>query len=139
MRYDLSKSLGQRQARAQLEHLIGKKAKIELTEKRAPKTYSQLKYLHVCIKAWGEYKGYRLEEMKQNIKAYIMPDIFAYQVNGKTFHRSMSDNKWFTKKKASQVIDRLQQEAMIMDGYYIPAPHETELLASLEEEAERYG
>ena len=139
MRFDLSKPLNQHQARAQLEHLIKKGAKVELTEKRKPKTYSQIKYIHVCIEAWGRFKGYRPHEMKQVIKQYVMPDIFAYQRNGITLYRSMSDNDWFTTKVANVVIDRMREASITEDGYYLPAPHEEELLAQMANEAERYG
>jgi hypothetical protein len=139
MRYNLKTPLDQRQARARLEYLIEQGARIELTEKGKAKTLSQIKYIHVCITAWGHFKGYRPEEMKHVIKAYVMPDIFAYQRKGITFYRSMADNDWFTKEVAAKVIDRMQEVAMTEDGFYIPAPHEAELIQQMENEALRYG
>lgn len=138
MRYDLQKQLDQKQALAQLEHLITKGARIDLTEKGKAKTLSQINYIHVCITAWGHFKGYRPEEMKHVIKAYVMPDIFAYERKGITFYRSMGDNDWFTKQVAMKVIDRMQEAAMTEDGFYIPKPYETELLQQMENDSERY-
>ena len=139
MRFKLSNLLQSRQALARLEYLITKGAVVELTEKGKAKTLSQIKYVHVCITAWGNFKGYRPEEMKHVIKAYVMPDIFAYERSGITFYRSMADNDWFTKEVAAKVIDRMQEVAMTEDGFYIPAPHEAELIQQMENEALRYG
>jgi hypothetical protein len=91
MRYDLQKQLDQKQALAQLQHLISKGAKIELTEKRKQRTYKQNRYLHVILTSWGLHLGYDLDEMKDIIKIDLSPSIFKYEKNGRTFYKSTAD------------------------------------------------
>jgi hypothetical protein len=135
MRYDLQKQLDQKQALAQLQHLISKGAKIELTEKRKQRTYKQNRYLHVILTSWGLHLGYDLDEMKDIIKIDLSPSIFKYEKNGRTFYKSTSD---LDTKQMTIVVDKIRKTAQDRTGFYIPEPHETELLQQMENDSERY-
>ena len=135
-RYDTSKPLEAKQAKARLSYLISKGARVELTEKRKQRTYSQNNYLHLILTAWGGELGYDLDEMKQLLKRDLMPSVFKYERNGRTFYRSTAD---LNTKEGTRVIDKIRATALESTGYYIPTPNEPELLQSLANEAERYA
>lgn len=135
-RYDTSNPLEAKQAKSRLSYLISKGAKVELTEKRKQRTYSQNNYLHLILTAWGVELGYDLDEMKQLLKRDLMPSVFKYERKGRTFYRSTAD---LDTKEGSRVIDKIRATALESTGYYIPAPNEPELLQSLANEAERYA
>jgi hypothetical protein len=135
MRYNLQNPLDQKQALAQLQHLISKGAKIELTEKRKQRTYKQNRYLHVILTSWGLHLGYDLDEMKDIIKINLSPSIFKYEKNGRTFYKSTAS---LNTKEATTMIDKIRKTAQDETGFYIPEPHETELLQQMENDSERY-
>lgn len=134
MRYDLSTPYGAKQARVQFEYLIDKGANIELTEKRKVRTLNQNRYLHLILTAWGGHLGYTLAEMKQKVKRRL-PAMFEYEKNGEEFKRGTSD---LNTREMTDLIDWIRATSEFENGYYIPAPNETELLQSLQNEAERY-
>ena len=135
MRYNLKTPLDQRQARARLEHLISKGARIELTEKRKQRTYKQNRYLHVILTSWGLHLGYDLDEMKDIIKIDLSPSIFKYEKNGRKFYKSTAD---LDTKQMTIVVDKIRKTAQDRTGFYIPFPHETELLQQMENDSERF-
>jgi hypothetical protein len=135
MRYDLQKQLDQKQALAQLQHLISKGAKIELTEKRKQRTYKQNRYLHVILTSWGLHLGYDLGRNEDIIKIDLSPSIFKYEKNGRNIlqvHRDLDT------KQMTIVVDKIRKTAQDETGFYIPEPHETELLQQMENDSERY-
>ena len=135
MRYNLKTPLDQRQARARLEYLIEQGARIELTEKRKQRTYKQNRYLNVILTSWGLHLGYDLDEMKDIIKIDLSPSIFKYEKNGRTFYKSTAD---LDTKQMTIVVDKIRKTAQDETGFYIPEPHETELLQQMENDSERY-
>jgi hypothetical protein len=135
MRYNLQNTLDQKQALAQLQHLINKGAKIELTEKRKQRTYKQNRYLHVILTSWGLHLGYDLDETKHMVKTHLLPSIFQYKKRGLTFYRSSAS---LNTKEATIMIDKIRKTAQDETGFYIPEPHETELLQQMENDSERY-
>lgn len=136
MKYILSNRLDAKQAMARLRFLTTKGATIELTEKRKDRTLSQNAYLHLILTAWGGFLGYTLEEIKQVAKG-ARPDLFRYthKATGEVFNRSTAD---LNTKEMTDLIDWIRNKAG-QQGYYIPEPNETELIASLEREANRYS
>jgi hypothetical protein len=77
MKYDLSDETGALLARQKLDHLIKKKAHIDLSEKQIKKTSSQNRYLHLIISSFALHFGLTVEETKQQIfKEIVNQDIF---------------------------------------------------------------
>ena len=136
MRFDLSEPFDTRQARAQLEHLIKKGAKVEITEKRKQRTYSQNAYLHLILTSWGRHIGLDLDEMKQMVKMHLMPSMFRYTRKGITLYKSTAD---LNTKQMTIMIDKIRLTALEKTGFDIPAPNEEEHVRSMANEAERYG
>jgi hypothetical protein len=135
MRYNLKTPLDQRQARARLEYLIEQGARIELTEKRKQRTYKQNRYLHVILTSWGLHLGYDLDETKHMVKTHLLPSLFQYKKRGLTFYRSTAS---LNTKEATTMIDKIRKTAQDETGFYIPEPHETELLQQMENDSEKY-
>lgn len=86
MLLDLSKHFEIQKARTQLEYLIEKKAKIDLTEKRNKRTVKQNAYLHAIFTVYAIEFGEHPEYVKQYIfKQMVNSDLFKGEfVNKKT-------------------------------------------------------
>ena len=135
MRYNLQNLLDQKQALSQLEYLISKGARIELTEKRKQRTYSQNSYLHVILTSWGGHLGYDLEETKHMVKTHLLPSMFQYKKRGLTFYKSTAS---LNTKETTILIDKIRKTAQEETGFYIPEPHEKELLQQMENDNEKF-
>lgn len=136
MRFNLSNPLHARQAMARLEHLIEKGAIADLTQKRKQRTYSQNAYLHLILTSWGQELGMDLDEMKQMVKTHLSPSLFQYKKRGVRLYRSTAQ---LNTKEMTTLIDKIRVTAMESTGFYIPEPHEQELLRSMANETERYA
>lgn len=134
MRYNLSIQQNALAAKEQLQHLIKKGAKIELTEKRARRTIPQNAYLHLILSWWGLSHGYTLEESKQYFKA-LNKSYYYYEKKGKTFVKSTSG---VDTKEMTIHIDKFRDWSA-QNGLYIPAPNEQQQIESIENQLNAYG
>ena len=136
MKYNLKNPLDAAQAKARFDFLVEKGARIDLTEKRGKWSIGQRGYIHLIMKAWAYHLGSTPDQVKQDVKMYLMASMFEYYFDNKKYYRSMAD---LSTVEANQVIDVIRTTANDSTGFYIPAPNETEMLRHLENECERYG
>jgi len=134
MRYNLSIKQNADAAKRQLNHLITKGAKIELTEKRGKRTLQQNKYLHLILTYWGLEYGYTLEESKQYFKD-LNKSYYYYEKKGRTFIKSTSG---VNTKELTIHIERFRDWSA-ENGLYIPAPNEQQQIESIQNQLEIYG
>lgn len=118
MKLDLGKSFDQNRARKRLEHLIGKGAKIELTEYVPKRTNQQNRYLHCCFNILADSTGYTPQEIKSIVKDEV--EFMTYEKGGHKFHRSTAD---LDKEQFGILIDKVREIAD-MAGCAIPTPEQ---------------
>jgi len=91
MLLDTSKPFEAKKAQTRLDFLIGKGAKIDITEKRPPRSVRQNSYQHALFSLFALEFGYTEKEVKQNI--------FKKDVNEQLFKIE------FTNKETGEVSD----------------------------------
>jgi hypothetical protein len=138
MIYDLTIPEEVAKIQQRLAWLIAKGKRVELKEKRYPKTPRQMRYIHLIMSWYGLETGYTLEEVKQDIvKRDICRGIFERVKNSRVIYRSFADVK--DTKEMSIVIDMFRNHASKDLNIYLPEPHEAAKLQSMEEQLSRYG
>lgn len=136
MIYNLKNEYDQQRFKARCNHLYKQGKIVVLKEKRYKRTIRQNKYLHLILTWYALELGYTLEEMKQEFKTRICPDLFRYTKKDKVFYKGTSD---LDTLQMTILIDKIRDHASNVNGIYLPAPNETEILRSLEEQLNHYG
>lgn len=132
MQYDLSNELQRKSFSARVEHLLGKGAVCELTEKTF-RTKGQNNYLHLLLGVVAMATGNTLEDVKREyFKALVNPDIFIHRKTdrmGNTIvvYRSSAD---VSKEEMSTAIDRFKRWGA-ENGIYLPDPGDESLLQAI--------
>lgn len=136
---DLSNPLHIEQLRTRCEVLIKKGAIVDLTEKKAVRTLSQNKYLHLLLGFLALEMGCTREWVKEKYyKLHVNRDIFLRETEdehmGKVkFLRSTAD---LTTEEMSVSIDRLRNWASEEAGTYLPSADEHNLVKLMEAEVQ---
>ncbi|MDV3631977.1 hypothetical protein CMU57_09885 [Elizabethkingia anophelis] len=143
MIFDTSTQQGRKKAVDRVKHLLDKKAKFEVVEKKRNRTYSQNNYLHLILGWFSLELGYKMEYTKQIIfKQYANQDIFKHSfVNEKTgeeieYYRSTKDLKT---DEMSAAIERFRTYSEVNSGLYLPTHKDTIYLEQIENELEKYN
>ena len=132
MQYDLSNELQRKSFSARVEHLLGKGAVCELTEKTF-RTKGQNNYLHLLLGVVAMATGNTLEDVKREyFKAMVNPDIFLHyktdnRGNTINVYRSTSE---VSKEEMSTAIDRFKRWGA-ENGIYMPSPGDESLLREI--------
>lgn len=118
MKYDLSKELDLKKAKAYFANMQVRQKKIELKAIQKPKNLKAQKYLQVCIKYYAEHFGFNIEEAKTILKRASKK--MMYEKEGYKFLKSLSD---LTEEELSDFIDFVRAYAK-ENGLYIESSDE---------------
>ena len=119
MKFNLDNRIGIAKARARLNFLIEKGARVDIIHKQGKFTLPQIKYVHLIIKYYGVQVGLNLSEAKTDFKN-LSKDIFLYEKNSTMYLRSLAT---LDKLEMSRAIDRFLEYA---EGNGIPLPRTDE-------------
>ena len=140
MTYNLQNSLDVQSIRTRLEQLIKKACFVDLTEKKPKRSIPQNSYLHYCF----SYLACQVGESPEYVKRYYYKyfcnkDLFLRtkvdKLTGQTTTYLRSSSELDTKEMTDS-IERFRNFAA-EQGYYIPAPHEEEMIIQMQIEVER--
>lgn len=136
MLYNPEKEIDVKRAVERLKYFISKNKVFELSAKKVPKTYPQLKYAHLIMGWFALEYGEKLEYIKLDyFKKLVNTEIFEYEyVNRKTGevrteYRSLAD---LNKDELSLAIDRFRDYSSKEAGIYLPEPNDLALLQEVE-------
>lgn len=137
-KYDLSNSLHNQQFLKRVEVLKDSKKLVELKEIKPIRSNQQNKYLHLIFGMVVMETGFTMEEVKQGLfKQVANKDMFVLNFKSNEgdymILRSTAD---LDTAEMTKAIDRFR-DYMGAQGYYIPAPNETEWLQQIEAEISR--
>lgn len=117
------------------EHLLEKKAYVEVKEKKPQRSLSQNKYLHVCLAYFASEFGYDLETVKQDIfKKIVNEDIFKRERNNRhgtkvIYLRSTAE---LNTEELTTALERFRNYSATQAGLYIPEPNEQQAIMEAE-------
>lgn len=141
MLYNLSSPLDVQNARTRLEMLVKRGCTIELSEKKAKRSLSQNRYLHLLLGYFASQTGNTLEWVKQQYyKKLCNPDLFIGEredlfLGRVKYVRSSADLRT---DEMNLSIERFRNWSAAEAGIYLPeATSEAEVVA-LQVEVERY-
>jgi len=120
MLLDLSNSFDANKARAYLDNLIEKGAKVELKKVPQIRTIRQNSYLHACLGLFCAETGFTIDEAKE-IFSRELPDMMRYEKNGSHFRKSTAE---LDTKEMSVLIDKIREVALSQLGLYICSSEE---------------
>ena len=128
----------QKQAfKEKVNYLYAKGAKVDIKEKRKPRTYTQNRYMHLILSWYGIETGYTLSEVKQDIfKRDICEEFFTIAKGDRVVTRSTAE---LNTLEMTNAIEKFRNHAMRDLNIYLPAPNEVENLNNLEEQIQAYG
>lgn len=142
MIYNPEKEIDVQNAVEKFKYYIRNNKVFELRAKQVPKTYPQLKYVHLIISWFALEYGETKEYVKLNFfKKAANSDIFETEyVNKKTGEirteiRSTAD---LTKDELSMAISRFRDYSSKEAGIYLPEPKDLVLLREIEIQIENY-
>lgn len=141
MIYNLKNEFQLQQFNAKCEHYRKNGRIVELKLRPEPKSYPQLKYLHVLLKYVASEVGYDEDYVKTNyFKAEANKEMFLRESTDKVTGRIIVLSRScasLSKEEMTTAIERFRNWASMTIGIYLPEPHETELLAEAERQIER--
>lgn len=141
MIYNLKNKFQLQQFNAKCEHYRKNGRIVELKLRSEPKSYPQLKCLHVLLKYVASEVGYDEDYVKMNyFKAEANKEIFLRESTDKVTGRAVVLSRScasLSKEEMTTAIERFRNWASMTIGIYLPEPYETELLAEAERQIER--
>ena len=141
MVYNLSNPLDVQNARTRLEMLVKRGCTIELSEKKAKRSLSQNRYLHLLLGYFASQTGNTLEWVKQQYyKKLCNPDLFIGEredlfLGRVKYVRSSSDLRT---DEMNLSIERFRNWSAAEAGIYLPEATSEAEIAALQVEVERY-
>lgn len=138
--YATSNPLEKEKAKSKFEYLINKGKVLELKEKKATRSLSQNRYLHLILSWYALEDGERMEYIKQEVfKKVVNPDIFKTEYTNRKTGEIRID--WLSSSKLNTgemtiAIDRFRDYASREAGIYLPEPKELAYLREIEREIE---
>lgn len=141
MVYNLSNPLDVQNARTRLEMLVKRGCTIELSEKKAKRSLSQNRYLHLLLGYFASQTGNTLEWVKQQYyKKLCNPDLFIGEredlfLGRVKYVRSSSDLRT---DEMNLSIERFRNWSAEEAGIYLPEATSEAEIAALQVEVERY-
>ena len=141
MIYNLSSPLDVQNARTRLEMLVKRGCTIELSEKKAKRSLSQNRYLHLLLGYFASQTGNTLEWVKQQYyKKLCNPDLFIGEredlfLGRVKYVRSSADLRT---DEMNLSIERFRNWSAAEAGIYLPEATSEAEVAALQVEVERY-
>lgn len=141
MLYNLSSPLDVQNARTRLEMLVKRGCTIELSEKKAKRSLSQNRYLHLLLGYFASQTGNTLEWVKQQYyKKLCNPDLFIGEredlfLGRVKYVRSSADLRT---DEMNLSIERFRNWSAAEAGIYLPEATSEAEIAALQVEVERY-
>lgn len=141
MIYNLSSPLDVQNAKTRLELLIKRGCIVELSEKKAKRSLSQNRYLHLLLSYFASQTGNTLEWVKQQYyKKLCNPDIFIGErddlfLGRVKYVRSSADLRT---DEMNLSIERFRNWSAAEAGIYLPEATSEAEIAALQVEVERY-
>lgn len=141
MIYNLSSPLDVQNAKTRLELLIKRGCIVELSEKKAKRSLSQNRYLHLLLGYFASQTGNTLEWVKQQYyKKLCNPDLFIGECEdlflGRVkYVRSSADLRT---DEMNLSIERFRNWSAAEAGIYLPEATSEAEIAALQVEVERY-
>jgi hypothetical protein len=138
MIYNPEKELDAQRAVEKLKYFISKKKVFELIQKRVPKTYPQIKYVHLILGWFALEYGETLAYVKlEYLKKLVNPEIFEFEFTNqktgevRTEYKSCADLR---KDELSMAITRFRDYSSKEAGIYLPGPEDLAILQQIERE-----
>ncbi|MCC9016964.1 hypothetical protein [Flavobacterium lipolyticum] len=136
MLYNPEKPIDVKRAVEKFNFFVKHNKVFELSAKKVPKTYPQLKYVHLIMSWFAWEYGESVEYIKlEFFKKLVNPTIFKYEfVNRKSGeirdeYKSLAD---LTKDELSIAIDRFRDYSSKEAGIYLPEPSDLAFMRELE-------
>ncbi|MEN5308784.1 hypothetical protein ABE425_14805 [Chryseobacterium cucumeris] len=142
MIFDTSIPIIRKKAINRIKHLLDKKAKIEVLEKKKNRTYSQNNYLHLILGWYALEYGDTLEEIKQeHFKKNVNPDLFRTEfINYKTgeIRERWRSTRELNTGEMSSAIERFRNYSVKSLGLYLPEPGDLVHLDEIKNQLEQH-
>lgn len=142
MLYNPENELDIKRAKERINYFIEHNKVFELTARRVPKTYPQLKYLHLILKWFALEYGETMEYIKlEYFKKLVTPELFEYEyVNRKTgeIRKEYKSTASLSKEELSMAIDRFRNYSAKQAGIYLPEPNDLALIREIEIQVENH-
>lgn len=136
MIFDTSIPTIRKKAINRIKHLLDKKAKIEVLEKKNNRTYSQNNYLHLILGYFAIEYGETREYVKQIIfKQWVNEHIFKTEfINKKTgeVREAWRSTTALNTKEMSEATERFRNYSVKNLGLYLPEPKDLVHLEEIE-------
>ena len=136
MIFDTSIPTIRKKAINRIKHLLDKKAKIEVLEKKNNRTYSQNNYLHLILGYFAIEYGETREYVKQIIfKQWVNEHIFKTEfINYKTgeVREAWRSTTALNTKEMSEATERFRNYSVKNLGLYLPEPKDLVHLEEIE-------
>ena len=136
MIYNPSNPIDIERALVKINHFIALNQVFELTRKQVPKTYPQIKYVHLILGFFAWEYGETLEYIKlEYFKKLVNPDVFIYEfINRKTgeIRQEYKSLATISKDEMTLSINRFRDYASKEAGIYLPEPKDLALLQEIE-------
>jgi hypothetical protein len=136
MIYNPEKEIDVQRAVEKFKYFVKHNKVFELSAKKVPKTYPQLKYAHLIMGWFAWEYGETLEYIKlEYFKKLVNPQIFEYEfINRKTAevrieYKSLSN---ISKEEMTLAIDRFRDYSSKEAGIYLPEPNDLVLMREIE-------
>lgn len=136
MLYNPEKPIDVKRAVEKFNYFVKHNKVFELSAKKVPKTYPQLKYAHLIMSWFALEYGEQLEYIKlEYFKKLVNPAIFQYEfINRITAevrieYKSLAD---LTKDELTLAIGRFRDYSSKEAGIYLPEPKDLALLREIE-------
>jgi hypothetical protein len=136
MLYNPEKEIDVQRAVEKFKYFVKHNKVFELSAKKVPKTYPQLKYAHLIMGWFAWEYGETLEYIKlEYFKKLVNPKIFEYEfINRKTAEvriefKSLAD---ISKEELTLAIDRFRDYSSKEAGIYLPEPNDLALMREIE-------
>lgn len=136
MIYNPSNPIDIERALVKIHHFIGLNQVFELTRKQVPKTYPQIKYVHLILGWFALEYGETVEYVKlEYFKKLVNPAIFKYDfINRKTGeireeYKSLAN---ISKDEMTLSINRFRDYSAKEAGIYLPQPSDLSILQEIE-------
>jgi hypothetical protein len=138
--YDTSNALDRSRVEKRFATLLQSGKVIEVTEFKPKRTSPQNRYLHLVLGLFAIEVGHSVEFVKQEyFKRLCNRDLFVNKVIDKYAGEVevLRSSKDLNSAEMTTAIERFRNWASEEGGIYIPAPHEEEFLAAIEQELNR--
>ncbi|MBF7090489.1 hypothetical protein IUY40_02875 [Flavobacterium sp. ALJ2] len=136
MLYNPEKPIDVQRAVEKFKYFVKHNKVFELSAKKVPKTYPQLKYAHLIMSWFALEYGEQLEYIKlEYFKKLVNPSIFQYEfvnrITGEVRieYKSLAN---LTKDELTLAIDRFRDYSSKEAGIYLPEPKDLAIIREIE-------